>query len=175
MRRWLPFPIASLGLCALWLLLNQSAAAGHLLLGAALGVAAPLLSRKLQPLGYPRLRAAAQFVSLLRLLAMASVEVVRSCFNVSRIILSANVARVNAQFIRVPLTLRDPHGLALLSCLINVTPGTVWVEILPERYELSLHVFDLHDAQWWIDTIKQRYEQPLIDIFETEVPGGDPV
>jgi multicomponent K+:H+ antiporter subunit E len=49
-----------------------------------------------------------------------------------------------------------------------MTPGTVWVEILPERHELSLHVFDLHDQQWWIDTIRERYERPLIAIFESE-------
>jgi len=174
MMRWLPFPFVSLGLCVLWLLLNQSVEPAHLLLGAVAGIAAPLLGRKLQPLGYPRLRAPLQ---LARLLGMASREVVRSCFNVSRILLFADYAEVNSQFIRVPLTLRDPHGLALLSCLINMTPGTVWVEILPERHELVLHVFDLHDVQWWIATIQERYERPLLDIFEhaePEAPHGDP-
>jgi len=171
MMSWLPFPIVSLGLCILWLLLNQSLAPADLLLGAVIGIAAPLLSRKLQPLGYPRLRAPLQLV---RLLGMASVEVVRSCFNVSRIILFADYAKVNSQFIRIPLTLRDPYGLALLSCLINMTPGTVWVEILPEGHELVLHVFDLQDPAWWVDTIQTRYEQPLIDIFETEATRGNP-
>ena len=104
---------------------------------------------------------------------MALVEVIRSCFNVCRIILFADYKQVNSQFIRVPLTIRDPYGLAMLSCLINMTPGTVWVEILPERYELALHVFDLHDEQWWIETIQTRYEQPLIAIFEAEAGNGD--
>lgn len=169
--RWLPFPIVSLGLCVLWLLLNQSAGPAHLLLGALIGIAAPLLSRRLQPFGYPRLRAPLQ---LARLLAMAAVEVVRSCFNVCRIILFADYAKVNSQFIRAPLRIRDPYGLAVLSCLINMTPGTVWVEILPETHELVLHVFDLQDVQWWIDTIQTRYEQPLLEIFETEATRGDP-
>lgn len=169
MKRWLPFPIVSLALCALWMLLNQSADPSHLLLGAALGIAVPLSVRRLQPLGYPRLRAP---VVLARLLSMATVEIVRSALNVSRIILFADCQRVNSQFIRIPLTIRDPYGLALLSCLINMTPGTVWVELLPERYELALHVFDLHDEQWWIDTIQTRYEQPLIEIFESEGTHG---
>ena len=171
MRRWLPFPIVSAGLCVLWLLLNQSAEPAHLLLGAAIGIAAPLLGRKLQPFGYPRLRAP---LRLARLLAMASVEVVRSCLNVCRIILFADYAKVNAQFIRVPLTIRDPYGLALLSCLINMTPGTVWVEILPENHELVLHVFDLQDEAFWVETIRTRYEQPLIEIFEPEARHGEP-
>lgn len=171
MKRWLPYPLVSLTLCVLWLLLNQTADVGHILLGAVLGIVVPLLVRNLQPLGYPRLRAPLTFV---RLMGMAGVEIVRSCFNVCRIILFADYKQVNSQFIRIPLTITDPYGLAMLSCLINMTPGTVWVEILEERYELSLHVFDLHDEQWWIDTIKTRYEQPLIEIFETEAARGDP-
>lgn len=165
MRRWLPFPVVSLALCALWLMLNQALDPANLLFGAALGFAVPLLTRRLQPFGYPRLRAP---LTCARLLVMASVEIVRSSYNVCRIILLANYAAVNSQFIRVPLTLRDPYGLAALSCLINMTPGTVWVELLPEQHELSLHVFDLHDTAWWIDTIQRRYERPLIDIFESE-------
>jgi len=171
MTPWLPYPVVSLALCALWLLLNQAIDPANLLFGVLLGVAVPLLTRRLQPFGYPRLRAPLTF---LRLMSMASVEVVRSCFNVSRIILFKDYDTVNASFIRVPLALRDPYGLAMLSCLINMTPGTVWVEILPERYELSLHVFDLHDQQWWLTTIKERYERPLIEIFESETDHADP-
>lgn len=165
---WLPYPFVSLALCALWLLLNQTLDPLNLLFGAALGIAAPLLTRRLQPLGYPRLRAPRAIV---RLLAMASWEIVHSCFNVCRIILFRRADTVNSQFIRVPLTMRDPYGLAMLSCLINMTPGTVWVELLPERHELSLHVFDLHDTDWWIATITERYERPLMEIFERENHG----
>jgi multicomponent K+:H+ antiporter subunit E len=171
MTRWLPHPVVSLALCALWLLLNQALDPANLLFGAALGVAVPLLTRRLQPLGYPRLR---RPLTLVRLLGMATVEIVRSCFSVCRIILFRDYGTVNSQFIRVPLTMRDPYGLAMLSCLINMTPGTVWIEILPERHELALHVFDLHDAAWWVETIKSRYEQPLMDIFETENRDGNP-
>jgi multicomponent K+:H+ antiporter subunit E len=110
----------------------------------------------------------------LRLLGFASVEVVRSCFNVSRVILFADYANLKSEFIRVPLTMRDEYGLAALSCLINMTPGTVWTEIQPDTHELVLHVFDLHDAAWWVDTIQTRYEQPLIEIFEKKGPHGDP-
>ncbi|MCD2517984.1 Na+/H+ antiporter subunit E [Massilia sp. G4R7] len=170
MTPWLPYPFVSLLLGALWLLLNQAIDPANLLFGALLGVAIPLLTRRLQPLGYPRLRKPLVF---LRLIGMASREVVRSCFNVCRIILFRDYQTVRAEFMRVPLTLRDPYGLAMLSCLINMTPGTVWVEVLPETHELSLHVFDLHDQQWWIDTIKDRYERPLIEIFESESPEND--
>ena len=171
MTRWLPFPVVSLALCALWLMLNQALDPANLLFGVLLGIAVPLLSRRLQPLGYPRLRAPLTFA---RLMGFALVEIVRSCFNVCHIILFRDHRTVNSQFIRIPLSMRDPYGLAMLSCLINMTPGTVWVEIFPDQHELALHVFDLHDEQWWIDTIKTRYEGPLIDIFESEKDNGNP-
>lgn len=174
MRRWLPSPLLSLSLLLMWLMLNQTAHPAHWLLGGALAIAAPLLARPLQPHGHARLRRPR---ALLRLLWLSAIEIIRSCFNVGQIILLRRSADVNAQFIRVPLDLRSPHGLALLSCLINSTPGTVWVELLSERHELLLHVFDLHDEQWWIETIKTRYERPIIEVFETpeiKSEGGPP-
>ncbi|HQU80026.1 MAG TPA: Na+/H+ antiporter subunit E [Azonexus sp.] len=163
MKRWLPFPFVSVLLLLFWLLINQTIDPAEILLGVCLAVIVPLIAQPLQPLGYPRLR---RPLTIFRLLAMASVEIVRSCFNVGRIILFVKAESINSQFIRIPIDLRDPYGLAVLAGLINLTPGTVWVEILGDRHELALHVFDLHDAQWWVDTIKGRYEQPLIEIFE---------
>lgn len=163
MKRLLPAPGLSLVLLLTWLLLNQSVELAHLLLGSLLALIAPILARPLQPHGYARIH---RPWVLCRLLFKASIEILRSCFNVSRIILFARPEGLNSQFIRIPLDMRSPHGLAMLAGIINMTPGTVWVEVLPDSHELILHVFDLHDTQWWIDTIKQQYERPLMEIFE---------
>ena len=163
MKRWLPSPITSLFLLVVWLMLNQSLAPADWLLGALLGVIAPALARPLQPHGYAYI---ARPAALARLLWLSLIEIIRSCFNVATIILFRRSKGVNAQFIHIPLDLRDPHGLALLSCLINTTPGTVWVEIIPDTHELLLHIFDLHDEAWWIDTIKRCYEAPIMEIYE---------
>lgn len=163
MKRWLPAPLMSVVLLLFWLLLNESLEPAQILLGAFLAITVPLLTRRLQPMGYPK---PLKPWLLIRLLSMALVEIVRSGFVVGWLILSSKRKGLNSQFIRIPLDMRSPYGLALLSCLINSTPGTVWVEILPKKYELVLHVFDLHDEAWWIDTIKTQYEKPLIEIFE---------
>ena len=47
------------------------------------------------------------------------------------------------------------------------------MDLLPDGHELLLHVFDLHDEAWWIDTIKTRYERPIIEVFETPATEGD--
>lgn len=163
MRRWFPSPLLSVVLLIIWLLLNQTLAPGHLLLGALLAVVVPLWVQPLRPMAPVGIK---KPLVMARLLSMALVEIVRSCFNVSRIILFTHPEGIESQFIRIPLDLKNPYGLALLSCLINSTPGTVWVELLPDSNDLALHVFDLHDEQWWVDTIKTRYERPLIEIFE---------
>ncbi|MCK6392815.1 Na+/H+ antiporter subunit E [Zoogloea sp.] len=170
MKRWLPSPALSVSLMLMWLMLNGSVEPAHWLLGGVLGIVAPLLSRPLQPHGYAVLR---KPMALVRLLCFSAIEIVRSCINVSQIILMRRAVRVNSQFIRVPLDLRSPHGLALLSCLINTTPGTVWVDLLPAKHELLLHVFDLHSEAWWVETIKTRYERPIMEVFEHPVSRGE--
>jgi multicomponent K+:H+ antiporter subunit E len=49
MNRLFPAPLLSVSLFGLWLLLNLSVSPGNLLLGAALGVLAPLLMAPLRP------------------------------------------------------------------------------------------------------------------------------
>ena len=146
-----------------WLLINESLAPGHIILGTVLAVAIPLVTRPLQPFSDPRV---IRPFMLLQLLWLSLLEIIRSAFAVAQIIVVARSTRVRSQFVRIPLDLQDRYGLALLSCLINVTPGTVWVEILPGTHSLALHVLDLHNEEWWINTIKTRYEAPLIAIFE---------
>lgn len=163
MKRWLPSILLSSGLLLLWLLLNQSVSLGQILLGLILALALPILLAPLMPF---RARPRKPLV-ILKLIVGSLIEIVHSCYNVARLIIFARRYPAHSEFISVPLDLRDPAGLAVLSCIINCTPGTVWVEILPDRHELALHVFDLHDRDWWVHTIKTRYEQPLIEIFES--------
>lgn len=165
MKRLLPSPALSAALLGAWLLLQQSIAPAQLLLGSLLAVLGPLLVRPLQQHPPARIRS---LPALGWLLAMVVIEITRSTFNVARIILGIRTRGINSQFVRIPLEMRSPYGLAVLAGIINTTPGTVWVEILPDSGDLLLHVFDLHDEQWWIDTIKSRYEKPLMDLFEAD-------
>lgn len=163
MSSYLPHPLLSSVLLVIWLLLNQSMALAHWLLGITIALIIPLW---IKPLVTHSVRIYRPWV-LLRLLGWALIEIVRSALAVSSIIVFRRNAQVYSDFIRIPLDLKDPHGLALLSCLMNCTPGTVWVELTSDHY-LLLHVFDLQDEAWWIDTIKTRYEHPLMLIFEGE-------
>lgn len=151
-----------LALWAMWLLLNDSLAPDQLLLGLVLAGLVAASVRTLRPL---RARPRRLRVALV-LAAHVLADVVRSNLAVGRIVLGATRRQPHIGFLRIPLDLRDPHGLAVLSMIVTATPGTVWSGHDPDSNVLTLHVLDLQDENVWLHTIKQRYERPLMEIFE---------
>ncbi|NMM76261.1 Na+/H+ antiporter subunit E [Acidovorax sp. SRB_14] len=162
MKRLLPTPLLSVALFVLWLLLNQSISAGHLLLAAVLAVAIPLLTAGLRPLPV-RIRRPGV---VLRLLLTVAADSLRSNAAVVRLLLRTGPAQHRAGFVQVPLDVRDPNALAVLAGIVCITPGTAWAELSRDRSVLLLHVLELHDAAAIAADIKQRYERPLMEIFE---------
>lgn len=160
-RRWLPYPLLSLLLAVIWLVLNQSLAPGTLLLGALLGIGLGRVYHLLEP---PKAHVR-NFLLLGRLLLRVAGDIVRSNFAVARLIVHRN-RHMRSGFVAIPLTLTDRHGLAVLAGIITSTPGTIWVSHDPDLSILLIHVLDLADPQASIDAIKQRYERPLLEIFQ---------
>lgn len=161
MSRWLPSPLVSLGLLALWLLLNQSLSLGHLLLGGVLGLLGPLMLRRLDVAPLKLRRPAA----IPRLLGVFIADMVRSNFAVARVILFDQADR-RPGFVRIPLRLRSRYGLAALACIITATPGTSWVSYDPATGMLVIHVLDLSEGDDWSALIERRYVGLLVEIFE---------
>lgn len=162
MSRWLPFPLISLALLALWLLLNQTLALAHILLGGVLGIVGGLTLTKLD---LPRTNAKRAMTALI-LAGRVFYDIVRSNISVARIILFPRSRRAVSAFVHIPLKMRSPYGLALLGGIITAAPGTVWVDYDSETGVLVTHVLDLVDEQEWVNIIKLRYERALMEIFE---------
>lgn len=160
-RRLPPLLVAVL--LGLWLLLNQSLALGDVALGLVLAVAVAAASSVLRPLQPTLKRGYLVVVLLLNVLR----DIVRSNVGVARIVLGLVRDReVRAGFVKIPLTLTDPHGLAVLAGIFTATPGTVWADLDPETNTLTLHVLDLRDEAEWITWVKDPYERLLLEIFE---------
>jgi multicomponent K+:H+ antiporter subunit E len=155
-------PVLVIVLTAIWLLLNQTLAPGHVLLGLALSALLAWFGADLRPVraSFNRAdRAAGLFFIVLW-------DILRSNFAVARIVLGlAGRRQVRSGFLEVPLDLRNDHALAVLACIVTSTPGTVWAGLSPDRATLTLHVLDLRDEGQWIETIKRRYERRLMEIF----------
>ena len=156
-------PVITLTLVALWLVLNNTLDPGHIVLAVVLAVALMTAAARFRPV-QPRLR---RLHLVPRFVAMVLSDIVRSNFAVARIVLGLVRDRdVRSGFLDIPLELRDPHALAILAAIVTSTPGTAWAGLSPDGRTLTLHVLDLKDEEAWIHTIKDRYERPLMRIFE---------
>jgi multicomponent K+:H+ antiporter subunit E len=162
MRRWLPFPLLTAVLLAMWLFLNESVAPGTFILGGALALGA---SWAITALDLPNARFARPRAAL-SLALVVVVEIVRSNNAVARIILRRGRGDRKSGFVRIPLDTRNSYSLAALACIITATPGTIWVEHESASNTVLLHVLDLVDEEQWVKTIKERYERRLTEIFE---------
>ena len=162
MRRWIPYPLLAAVLLLMWLLLTQSFSPAQLVLGALVAILATHAMAALRP-ERPRARAP---LAALRLAGLVAADIVRSNIAVAALVLFPRHARV-ARIVRLPLELRNRHGLAVLALIITATPGTIWVELDRARGILLVHVLDLVDEEQWIRQLKRRYEALLLEIFES--------
>lgn len=160
MRTWFPYPLLSVGLLIIWLLLNQSVAPGTIVMGTILSIALGWVTLKLHPVhSHPR-----RFLRTLRFSASVVLDVVRSNIAVALVILRVGRRAPNSGFLTVDLDLEDENALALLACIMTATPGTAWLEYDRRRKSLLFHVLDMENEEVWLQTVK-RYEAGLKEMF----------
>lgn len=162
MKKWSRLLYLPSGLLLLWLLLNDTLSAGHVVLGLAIAIILSILAPILRPvrasLSHPLLA--------LRLTAHVAYDIALSTRDVGYRIIQGNRSMAESGFLDIPLRIRDPHGLAALSGIVTFTPGTVWAGHDPVKNILTLHVLDLGDPAGLTRVIQDRYEAPLMEIFE---------
>jgi multicomponent K+:H+ antiporter subunit E len=160
MRRLLPHPLLSLVLLLLWLLLNNSASAGHFLLGAALALLIPLYTRRFWPepavLRRPGLA--------LRLTALVLWDILVANVKVSRLVLGPRAA-IRPRFVQVPLDVEGEVAQTVLAGVITLTPGTLSATLDRERRRMLVHALSEDDPEELIRQVKSRYEAPIKEIF----------
>ena len=162
MKRVVPAPLMSAALFALWLALARSISAGQMLLGLVLAIAVPILTSTLRP---SQVRVRRPLV-IARYILTVGYDVLLSNFEVAWGVISWGRRKPQSKFVIVPIELRDAAGLAALSMVTTVVPGTVWSELALDRSALLLHVWDVVDESAFIARFKARYEKPLREIFE---------
>ncbi len=157
----LPYPVLTLLLILMWLLLNGFTA-GHLLLGTLVAVFASWAMAALRP-RKPKLRKWYLFPKLLLLLFA---DILVSNLQVARRILTKPRERFNSQFVTIPLELTDRTALSILAIIVTSTPGSAWLEYNSNEKTVLVHVLDLEDPGAFSENLKRRYETLLMEIFE---------
>jgi multicomponent K+:H+ antiporter subunit E len=157
-----PAPLTSAALFALWLALARSTSAGHVLLALGLAISVPIVTAKLRPMRVQVRRPSV----IARFILTVGYDVVLSNFAVAWDVVTWRWRRPHSMFVVIPLELRDPLGLAALSIVTTVVPGTVWSELALDRSALLLHVWNIDEEHAFVTRFKDRYEKPLREIFE---------
>ncbi len=159
--RWFAHPVLSLLLAATWLLLQQSLAVAHLISAGVLGLVVPRLVHGFLSAGVvPR-----SWTAALRFTFIVLWDIVVSNVTVARLVLLPT-ARPRPAWVMVPLALRDPTAITLFATVITTTPGTVSCVVDEERHFILVHALDCEDPAAMAAQMKERYEQPLQEIFE---------
>jgi multicomponent K+:H+ antiporter subunit E len=137
MTQIVPYPLLAVGLVLFWLLLGGFTP-GQLVLAV---------------------------LAAVELASAVFYDIIRSNIAVARLVVLGRNRRDSSGFIVVSLKLREPSGLALLAIILTATPGSAWLDYSHARGELLIHVFDLVDEDAWRETICNRYERLLLEIF----------
>jgi multicomponent K+:H+ antiporter subunit E len=164
LRRLLPHPLLSVLLLVCWLWLNNTLAAGHVLLGGVLGIGIPYVTRRFWP-DPLRVR---RPLRVLEYVLLVTWDVVIANLQVAALILGP-VSRLRPAFVRVPLDLRTDFAVTVLASTVTLTPGTVSVGFDDDGAGgrvLVVHALRCLDADEMVRTIKERYERRVKEILE---------
>ncbi|MFO7995405.1 MAG: Na+/H+ antiporter subunit E [Marinobacter sp.] len=158
---WLPRPLFSLLLAVLWLLMVNSFSVAQMLLGLALGVFIPFITRAF----WPEQARVHFLLPLLRYFLILLIDIVRSNLIVARRIVWYT-DQLTPGFVTFPLELDDDFAITILASTISLTPGTVSAHYDSDAGTLLIHALHVTDEDELVREIKERYERPLKEIFQ---------
>lgn len=161
-HRLFPHPFLSFVLGASWLMLMHSVETAHLLLALLVAIIFPKLSQYFiqpaEPVHWP---------SAIRLLLVVLWDIMVANIRVAIQVLGP-LHKLHPKWIRVPLDTTHPKVNTLLALIITTTPGTVSAGLEEDQNNILVHALSTDDPNAVIEEIKQRYEQPLIRIFNVQ-------
>ncbi len=155
-----PHPILALILWLIWLLLNNTVSAGHMVLGFIIATLIPFFTSGF----WPEKICIKNPLTLLKFLAVVLWDIVIANMIVAKLILGRN-DKLQPAFFSIELDIQTPIGISLLANTISLTPGTVSCDLSEDRRRLLVHALHVDDIPDTIKHIKQRYEAPLKKVF----------
>ncbi|QOG12413.1 Na+/H+ antiporter subunit E [Arcobacter sp. FWKO B] len=156
----IPHPILSIVLLITWLLLNNTVAAGHIVLGAILAILIPWFTAAF----WQERVCAKNPMVFFKFAFVVLYDIVVASITVSKQVLSPN-ENLKPEFFELPLDIKHPLGISTLASTISLTPGTVSCDLSEDKTFLIIHALHIDNKDDVINEIKQRYEKPLMEVF----------
>jgi multicomponent Na+:H+ antiporter subunit E len=93
------------------------------------------------------------------------VELVRSSLRVAADVLTPT-SRARPGIVRMPLDARTDLEIALVANLISLTPGTLTIDVAPDRSALVVHAMFLDgDEEQVVRSLKEMVERPVLELM----------
>ncbi|ENW08570.1 Na+/H+ antiporter subunit E [Acinetobacter beijerinckii] len=166
LERWFPHPFVSFLVFITWLMLANSLDLSDILLAFLLGILIPRLVRPFIA-RTPHIH----WTPAIKLIFVVLWDIVISNFRVAKMVLGP-LENLHPKWYRVPLETEHEQVNTLLAMIITTTPGTVSAGIDQEKGDILVHALSSDDIELDIQEIKNRYEKPLIEIFDVKVAEG---
>ncbi len=160
--RFVPHPILTVVIAAVWTALVNELSVGHVLLGFALGLTIPWFTSVYWP-DRPKLK---RPLRIAEYLAIVLWDIILSSIQVAYWVLFRRGESLRSRFISVPLDLSTPEAITVLAGTITMTPGTVSADLSADGAAILVHCLETDDPDGVVWTIKSRYEKRLKEIFE---------
>ena len=103
-------------------------------------------------------------IHALRLATFFAWELLLANFRVAADVLRGN--RIEPAVVAIPLDVTSDGEILLLSMLINITPGSVTIDLSDDRRTLYVHVMHMTTAEETRREIKDGFERRVKLLFE---------
>ena len=152
--------LANLLLALAWVGLNGSFTLDSLIVGAVIGRLVLLVLAKGDVLARTEVRRVERALSLLVYLLW---QIVLANFRLTRDVLSIRF-RMRPGIIQLPLSVTTDGEILLLSAMINVTPGSVALDVSADRQTMYVHVMHITTVEEAKRGIKNGFERRILEL-----------
>lgn len=152
-------------LAVAWVTLQQRLSTGDVIIGFLLGLGLVRATRHFAAgrIWIRRPRVAARLVRDFLL------ELVISTLQVSAAVIRPRLD-IRPAFIVVPLDLRDDFAITILANMLTLTPGTLTLDVAPDRSALHVHCLSVDDVEALRAKIQRLFARPLAEGITCSIP-----
>lgn len=147
-------------LAAVWAFSQGDLSLPNLVVGYLLGFAVLWVGREV----FGSSEYCARLPRLIRLLLYFVWELLRANLRVALDVITPR-HRMRPGVIAVPLDAKTDGEITLLACMITLTPGTLSLDVSPDRRVMYVHSMYIRDADEEKRAIKQGFERRLLEVL----------
>jgi len=106
-----------------------------------------------------------RFFRAVRLFLYFYWELVVSSLQVARVVLSIH-PRMSPKIVEMPLDVKTDFQILLVTNLISLTPGTLSLDVKPDRSSAMIHAMFADDSDAVVASLKSGMERMVKEVFE---------